>query len=79
MEVVAYYNITVGAKAVDPSSLKFIYENHPVFSVLPTYGVITAWNGVDDVFGEGLRNVPLDLTKVWRPCILCDYIFTILY
>ena len=79
VEVVVYYNVIVGVKAADPSSLKFIYEHHPVFSALPTYGVITSWSGFYDVFGAGLQNVPLDLTKVWRTRALCDYIFTILY
>jgi 3-hydroxyacyl-CoA dehydrogenase/3a,7a,12a-trihydroxy-5b-cholest-24-enoyl-CoA hydratase len=58
------YALGVGVKTGDPSSLKFIYENHPDFSALPTYGVITAWNGLGDVLTEALQDVPLDLTKL---------------
>jgi multifunctional beta-oxidation protein len=48
------YALGVGVKTTDPSSLKFIYENYPDSSALPTYGVITGWSGRNDVLDEAL-------------------------
>lgn len=36
------YALGVGASVTDPSDLKFLYESHEDFSVLPTFTVIPA-------------------------------------
>ncbi|KAJ0067927.1 hypothetical protein NL108_011726, partial [Boleophthalmus pectinirostris] len=58
------YALGVGMSTKDPDSLRFLYENHPEFSCLPTFGVIVSQ---DALMGGGLVSVPglnMDLTQV---------------
>ncbi|CAN9513079.1 unnamed protein product [Ophioblennius macclurei] len=58
------YALGVGMSTNDPDHLRFLYENHPDFSCLPTFGVITS----QAVLMEGgLSAVPglgIDFTQV---------------
>ncbi|CAL1615578.1 unnamed protein product [Knipowitschia caucasica] len=49
------YALGVGMSTKDPDALRFLYENHPEFSCLPTFGVILAQ---DALMGGGLSSVP---------------------
>uniref|UniRef100_A0A3B4B1D4 Hydroxysteroid (17-beta) dehydrogenase 4 n=1 Tax=Periophthalmus magnuspinnatus TaxID=409849 RepID=A0A3B4B1D4_9GOBI len=58
------YALGVGMSTKDPDSLRFLYENHPEFSCLPTFGVIVSQ---DALMRGGLMSVPglnIDLTQV---------------
>ncbi|KAM6930742.1 peroxisomal multifunctional enzyme type 2 [Xenentodon cancila] len=58
------YALGVGMSTKDPDHLRFLYEGHPDFSCLPTYGVILSQEAV---MGGGLSSVPgmnIDFTKV---------------
>jgi len=43
----------VGASTREEHSLKFLYENHEEFSVLPSFAVIPALNAVGDFIMTG--------------------------
>ncbi|XP_061585399.1 peroxisomal multifunctional enzyme type 2 [Cololabis saira] len=58
------YALGVGMSTKDSDHLRFLYEGHPDFSCLPTYGVILSQAAV---MGGGLSSVPglnIDFTKV---------------
>ena len=39
------YNLAVGSHTLDQDNLRFLYEHHPLFAPLPTFGVLPglAW------------------------------------
>ncbi|XP_072243758.1 peroxisomal multifunctional enzyme type 2 [Leuresthes tenuis] len=58
------YALGVGMSTKDPDHLKFLYEGHPDFSCLPTFGVIPSQSSM---MGGGLSSVPglnIDFTQV---------------
>ncbi|KAM3610601.1 uncharacterized protein V6R79_006475 [Siganus canaliculatus] len=58
------YALGVGMSTKDPDHLRFLYEGHPDFSCLPTFGVIPAQAAMMD---GGLSSVPglnIDFTQV---------------
>uniref|UniRef100_A0A3Q2ZFH7 Peroxisomal multifunctional enzyme type 2 n=1 Tax=Kryptolebias marmoratus TaxID=37003 RepID=A0A3Q2ZFH7_KRYMA len=61
------YALGVGMSTKDPDHLRFLYEGHPDFSCLPTFGVIPAHLAV---MGGELISIPgidLDYTQVRKP------------
>lgn len=58
------YALGVGMSTKDPDHLRFLYEGHPDFSCLPTFGVIPSQAAM---MGGGLSSVPglnIDFTQV---------------
>ncbi|XP_074527181.1 peroxisomal multifunctional enzyme type 2 [Halichoeres trimaculatus] len=58
------YALGVGMSTQDPDHLRFLYENHPDFGALPTFGVIPSQAAMME---GGLSSVPglnIDLTRV---------------
>ncbi|KAM4577483.1 peroxisomal multifunctional enzyme type 2 [Odontesthes bonariensis] len=58
------YALGVGMSTKDPDHLRFLYEGHPDFSCLPTFGVIPSQSSM---MGGGLSSVPglnIDFTQV---------------
>ncbi|XP_030593144.1 peroxisomal multifunctional enzyme type 2 [Archocentrus centrarchus] len=58
------YALGVGMSTKDPDHLRFLYEGHPDFSCLPTFGVIPCQEAM---MGGGLSSVPglnIDFTQV---------------
>uniref|UniRef100_A0A3P9HUZ7 Hydroxysteroid (17-beta) dehydrogenase 4 n=1 Tax=Oryzias latipes TaxID=8090 RepID=A0A3P9HUZ7_ORYLA len=58
------YALGVGMSTKDPDHLRFLYEGHPDFSCLPTFGVIPSQSSIMD---GGLSSVPglnIDFTRV---------------
>ncbi|XP_051924029.1 peroxisomal multifunctional enzyme type 2 [Hippocampus zosterae] len=58
------YALGVGMSTKDPDNLRFLYEGHPDFSCLPTFGVIPSQAAMMD---GGLSSVPglnIDFTQV---------------
>uniref|UniRef100_A0A3Q0R9A3 Hydroxysteroid (17-beta) dehydrogenase 4 n=1 Tax=Amphilophus citrinellus TaxID=61819 RepID=A0A3Q0R9A3_AMPCI len=58
------YALGVGMSTKDPDHLRFLYEGHPDFSCLPTFGVIPSQEAM---MGGGLSSVPglnIDFTQV---------------
>uniref|UniRef100_A0A8C7ZRT8 Peroxisomal multifunctional enzyme type 2 n=1 Tax=Oryzias sinensis TaxID=183150 RepID=A0A8C7ZRT8_9TELE len=65
------YALGVGMSTKDPDHLRFLYEGHPDFSCLPTFGVIPSQSSIMD---GGLSSVPglnIDFTRVRQH--LCFY------
>lgn len=58
------YALGVGMSTKEPDHLKFLYENHADFSVLPTFGVIPSQASM---MSGGLSSLPglnIDMTRV---------------
>uniref|UniRef100_A0A3Q3WIF6 Uncharacterized protein n=1 Tax=Mola mola TaxID=94237 RepID=A0A3Q3WIF6_MOLML len=65
------YALGVGMSTKDPDHLRFLYEGHPDFSCLPTFGVIPSQAAMMD---GGLSAVPglnIDFTQVRNKCGRC--------
>ena len=58
------YALSVGASTRDPQGLRFLYEDHDMFAVLPTFGVIPAMSGTDALVTGGVPGLNIDLTQV---------------
>ena len=43
---------------------RFLYEDHPQFGPLPTFGVIPAMSGTDGLVTGGVPGLEIDLTQV---------------
>ena len=55
--------------AVDlKSASRFLYEDHPHFGPLPTFGVIPAMSGTDGLVTGGVPGLDIDLTQVTIWC-----------
>uniref|UniRef100_A0AAX7TYU0 Peroxisomal multifunctional enzyme type 2 n=1 Tax=Astatotilapia calliptera TaxID=8154 RepID=A0AAX7TYU0_ASTCA len=64
------YALGVGMSTKDPDHLRFLYEGHPDFSCLPTFGVIPSQAAMMD---GGLSSVPglnIDFTQVRKQIVL---------
>lgn len=59
-------NCLVGATTKEPSDMRYLYENHEDFGVLPTYYVIYGPNGasVTNVFENIKPGIQVDPTRV---------------
>ena len=56
----------VGISVNDDDGLKYLYEGHEEFSVLPTYGIIIAMDAIlkHGIFTGGIPGLSFDLSKV---------------
>uniref|UniRef100_A0A8C7ZQJ1 Peroxisomal multifunctional enzyme type 2 n=1 Tax=Oryzias sinensis TaxID=183150 RepID=A0A8C7ZQJ1_9TELE len=69
------YALGVGMSTKDPDHLRFLYEGHPDFSCLPTFGVIPSQSSIMD---GGLSSVPglnIDFTRVRQPFLHSTSVF----
>ena len=51
---------------------RFLYEDHPQFCPLPTFGVIPAMSGTDGLVTGGVPGLEIDLTQVLKTKKLCS-------
>ena len=60
------YALGVGATVEEPSDLRYLYENHEEFAVLPTFYVLHGpmYSMTSSMFEENLPNFQLDPTKI---------------
>lgn len=60
------YALSLGYSTADESSMKFLYENHENFSVMPAFGVIPAFGKLFDKLGstELPHGIKMDPAKV---------------
>jgi len=58
------YALSVGVSTEDANGLRFLYEDHPQFGPLPTFGVIPAMSGTDGLVTGGVPGLEIDLTQV---------------
>lgn len=58
------YALSVGVSTEDSNGLRFLYEDHPQFGPLPTFGVIPAMSGTDGLVTGGVPGLEIDLTQV---------------
>ena len=58
------YSLSVGVSTKDPQGLRFLFEDHDRFAVLPTFGVIPAMSGTDALVTGGVPGLNIDLTQV---------------
>jgi len=58
------YALSVGVSTQDANGLRFLYEDHPQFGPLPTFGVIPAMSGTDGLVTGGVPGLEIDLTQV---------------
>lgn len=58
------YALAVGCSLRQPNALRFLYENHEQFSVLPTFAVIPAQSVSMNVISSGKLGVNVDLLRV---------------
>jgi len=58
------YNIAVGASTVDEDGLRFLYEDHPLFSPLPTLGVLPGLAWLTTLVEGGVPGIVVDLDRV---------------
>uniref|UniRef100_A0A4W6CG84 Hydroxysteroid (17-beta) dehydrogenase 4 n=1 Tax=Lates calcarifer TaxID=8187 RepID=A0A4W6CG84_LATCA len=66
------YALGVGMSTKDPDHLRFLYEGHPDFSCLPTFGVIPSQAAMMD---GGLSSVPglnIDFTQLTSEATIAD-------
>jgi 3-hydroxyacyl-CoA dehydrogenase/3a,7a,12a-trihydroxy-5b-cholest-24-enoyl-CoA hydratase len=62
---VSLYALSVGAStSAGEDGLKYIYEGHPDFSVLPSFAVLPALQACFQQVQEGLPGIDIDLTRV---------------
>lgn len=63
---VILYALGVGATVTDESDLRFLYENHPDFSVLPTFFILPGLLSVmgSDLTAKAIPHAKFDLTNV---------------
>ncbi|CAF1506962.1 unnamed protein product [Adineta steineri] len=61
---VILYALAVGCSLRQPNSLRFLYENHENFSVLPTFSVIPAQSLSLPMLTSGKLGLEIDLTRV---------------
>ena len=62
---VILYNISLGVSTSDEKNLKFLFENHDQFCVLPSFGVIPAFGSVfETVAAIKMENIQIDPAKV---------------
>jgi 3-hydroxyacyl-CoA dehydrogenase/3a,7a,12a-trihydroxy-5b-cholest-24-enoyl-CoA hydratase len=58
------YALAVGCSLRQPNSLRFLYENHEQFAVLPTFAVIPAQSISMSIISSGKLGVNVDLFRV---------------
>lgn len=60
------YALSLGYSTADESSMKFLYENHENFSVMPAFGVIPAFGKLFDKLGKAElpHGIKMDPAKV---------------
>ena len=61
---VILYALAVGCSLRQPNALRFLYENHEQFSVLPTFAVIPAQSLSMSIISSGKLGINLDLVRV---------------
>ncbi|XP_036357244.1 peroxisomal multifunctional enzyme type 2 isoform X1 [Octopus sinensis] len=61
---VILYALSVGMTTKCEDDIKFLYENHNDFTVLPTFSTIQGFKTLHDLFTKGIPGFPLDLSKV---------------
>lgn len=63
---VILYALGVGATVTDESDLRFLYENHPEFSVLPTFFILPGLLSVmgSDLTAKAIPHAQFDLTNI---------------
>uniref|UniRef100_A0A3B4T5X5 Hydroxysteroid (17-beta) dehydrogenase 4 n=1 Tax=Seriola dumerili TaxID=41447 RepID=A0A3B4T5X5_SERDU len=71
------YALGVGMSTKDPDHLRFLYEGHPDFSCLPTFGVIPSQAAMMD---GGLSSIPglnIDFTQVRKHTYKCLFFYAL--
>ena len=58
------YNLAVGSSTLDQDSLRFLYEHHPCFAPLPTFGVLPGLAWLDTLVTGGVPGISVDLARV---------------
>ncbi|CAG0883037.1 unnamed protein product [Cyprideis torosa] len=59
------YALSVGVTlGSGENALKFLYENHPDFSALPTFAIVPTQQIMFDVFGGGVPGLKMDFSRV---------------
>ncbi len=58
------YALGVGVSTEDRDGLKYLYEGHPEFSVLPSFGVLPALSSCFEYMQQGVPGIQIDLTRV---------------
>ena len=61
---VILYALAVGASTEDDKSLRYLFEGHDQFAVLPTFGVIPAFGGLEALVTGQVPGLQLDLARV---------------
>jgi 3-hydroxyacyl-CoA dehydrogenase/3a,7a,12a-trihydroxy-5b-cholest-24-enoyl-CoA hydratase len=61
---VILYALAVGCSLRQPNALRFLYENHEQFSVLPTFAVIPAQSLSMSIVSSGKLGINVDLARV---------------
>ena len=65
-KAVILYALSLGYSVADESSMRFLYENHENFSVMPVFGVIPAFGKLFDKLSEAQLpyGIKVDPSKV---------------
>ncbi|XP_041792643.1 peroxisomal multifunctional enzyme type 2 [Chelmon rostratus] len=58
------YALGVGMSTKDPDHLRFLYEGHPDFSCLPTFGVIPSMTAMMDGSLSSVPGLNIDFTRI---------------
>merc|ERR1719369_716371 len=58
------YNLAVGVSTADKGSLKFLYEGHPCFAPLPSFGVLPGLSWLDSLVNGGVPGLTVELNNV---------------
>jgi len=61
---VILYALAVGCSLRQPNALHFLYENHELFSALPTFAVIPAQSLTMAIISSGKLGINVDLVRV---------------